>query len=358
MQNSGDDAFCEVAAWGASKYWNAKENLFFSSSIPKMVNSGNFYSPHANYRNFIRAIKDIFASDVFVSAGGSTFHSKLKITDLRSYAKAKKYIPHRGKIGAIGISLGPYKNLEAEKSTKAYLRKLDFLALRDQRSYEIAQSYNLSTTPILAFDLAALLPQIHPLRIESHKEGRDEIKIIGISLCNYESYTNGDKTKEKNRNDFILNILKRLMKNKNILFRFFIFNGNKIYGDEKLTNDSIGELLQCTKFSYEIIPYLGDVGATYTKINECDFIISTRLHASIFACYGGTPFILLEYHRKCTDFLNDVGHNQIYRVNDGDVSITSVCSAIDNILGNGKYQEPKFIKETRARALLNFTETI
>lgn len=356
-KNSGDDAFVEVASWGADKYWKSTNNLFLAADLPVVRTRVKNLEPHKNIFNFGKSVLKVLNSDVFVSAGGSTFHSSLKKTDLRLYAKFKKQIHLKGQTGAIGISLGPYRNVEAEKNTIQYLKTLNFLALRDTKSFEIAMSYNLPYKPVRAFDLAALLPDVYNNDIFNSNKGRGEEKIIGVSICNYESYTDGDLTKETRRNDYVLNILNLLKDNPKIKFRFFIFNGNPIVGDEKLTHKVISNLNSSGRLNFEVIHYLENVEKTMNRISECDIMFSTRLHASIFAAYSDTPFFLVEYHRKCSDFLNDIGQNNKYRIYDGDVSPDSVVSEIQSILFRNEYLKPSNLIETRKRALLNFTET-
>ncbi|MDC8099702.1 polysaccharide pyruvyl transferase family protein [Chryseobacterium rhizosphaerae] len=355
-KNSGDDAFVEVSAWGSRKYWQSTEQLFFAGELPQISTPAEHYFAHKNYLSFGKAVKDIVLSDVFVSAGGSTFHSALKKTDLRTYAKLKKSLGCKGKTGAIGISLGPFVNKGAEEDTKEYLKTLDFLALRDDKSYEQALSYNLPYQPVRAFDLAALLPEIY--NFDQHtREISEDLPIVGISVCNYESYINGDISKELTRNEFILNLIQQLRKHNNIMFRFFVFNGNSVMGDEKLTQEMIGNLNKDGKLKYEIVPYQPKVQDTFDRIAECSVVISTRLHASIFACYSNTPFFLLEYHRKCTDFLNDVGQAQNYRLLDGNVDAELIVTEIENIIFKKQILVPGNIKETIQRARLNFTAT-
>ncbi len=355
VKNSGDDAFVEVSAWGSKKYWGSTEQFFFAGDLPETHTPTRFYPAHKGYVNFARTVKDILMSDVFTSAGGSTFHSSLKKSDLRTYAKLKKQLGFKGQTGAIGISLGPYKNSEAEKNTIEYLKTLDFLALRDDQSYQLAKSYNLPNAPVKAFDLAALLPEIYNFQrpeIEAKQE-----HIVGLSICNYESYTGGDVQKEVNRNQFIKELILKLKKHKNIKFRFFIFNGNPVMGDEKLTREMISLVNQAGDLNYEVVPYLPKVEEMFLKIAECDAVVSTRLHASIFACYAQTPFFLLEYHRKCTDFLNDVGQPQSYRLHDAEVNPEEIAVEIENIIFEKSVKNPLYIAETTERARLNFTQT-
>lgn len=353
VRNSGDDAFIEVAAWGCNKFWKADEQIFIAKELPKIISPAKYIYAHRDYLNFARTIRDIFSSDAFVSAGGSTFQSSLTLKDLRTYSKLKKKLGIKGQSGAIGISLGPFKNMAAEKSTREYLKTLNFLALRDNTSYEMACSYDLPYKPVNAFDLAALLPNIY-----GHEQKQQHQKsVIGISVCNYESYTNGDINKEKKRNDFICALINSLKKNPTIKFRFFIFNGNSKVGDEALTQQIIRAVNTSREFDFEIIPYQPEVKEMFKKISECDVLVSTRLHAGIFACFSHVPFFLLEYHRKCTDFLDDIGQCDRYRLNNADAEVTFVAQEIENILFNKVSIAPSNLEISIDKALLNFTET-
>jgi polysaccharide pyruvyl transferase WcaK-like protein len=355
-KNSGDDAFVEVASWGAKKFWNANDHLFFADTLPTIKTSVKNWSPHKSYFSFSAAVFSVFNSDVFLSAGGSTFHSSLQMTDLRLYAKWKKKFHINGKTGAIGISLGPFISSKAEKDTISYLKTLDFLALRDNHSYNLACSYDLPFEPIESFDLAALLPLIYPNELNLSIQKSSTKKIIGISVCNYERYVNGDIHKEDMRNEYVLQILKILAKEKNYILRFFIFNGHKITGDEALSFSLIKKLEDAGLKNVEIVPYLSNVAETWNKVKECDLVISSRLHASIFACFAQVPFFLLEYHRKCTDFLNDIGQYERYRLHDGSKNVNDFIDQINEILNSGNYVKPKNVTEAMNKALYNFTK--
>jgi|3_EtaG_2_1085321.scaffolds.fasta_scaffold28915_2 polysaccharide pyruvyl transferase WcaK-like protein len=357
-QNSGDDAFVDVASWGASKYWGVTEHLFFASELPKIYKEVSHYSAHAGYLNFSKAIKDIFLSDIFITAGGSMFHSALTKSDLRTYVKLKKRLGFAGKTGAIGVSLGPYKSIKAENSTVNYLRTLDFLALRDTRSYLLAESYNLPYEPVRAFDLAALLPEIYNSRNNKITFNNNlNKKIVGVSICNYESLVGGELKKEEERNQYLFQVLKELSKEKDIRFRFFIFNGNERFGDKQITMNFIQKLNSGNDLAFEVIEYKKNVKATWENICACNLMISVRLHGAIFACYANVPFFLMEYHRKCTDFLKDVGQDEKFLLNPWNYSVSTITNTIMEVLNENNYIVPKNIQETKLRATWNFTKT-
>ncbi len=355
--NTGDDAFVEVASWGTQKFWGANDHCFLASKIPIVQNKkAQYYFPYQNKFSFVKAISKVTKADVFLSAGGSTLYKNIGLKDLRYYAGLKKSLNSDSQIGAIGVSIGPFKSLQDEKSVVSYLKKLDFLSLRDQRSFDVAQSFDLNCKPINAFDLAALLPDIYKLDIR--KSVSSKKKVIGISVCNYESYIQGDLDNEKRRNKFIIAVLASLSDlDRELELKFLKFNGDPKIGDGLLTDYFVNELKKYTNLTLTVVDYFKETREMYEVIHNCDLIISTRMHASIFACFANTPFLLVEYHKKCTDFLESVGQDSTYRLHDGEVEVTQVTGVISEIL-NGNYTQPSKRAQAKSKSLLNFTETL
>jgi polysaccharide pyruvyl transferase WcaK-like protein len=357
--NSGDDAFCEVASWGASKYWGATRHLFFSQALPQLKLRSRNYSPVAGRINRLRAAIDIRLADIFVSAGGSTFDTEITPQDVRAIAASRSRLEKSRAVGAIGVSIGPFRSSSDEKSVVNHLKKLDFLALRDKQSYVIAQGYNLSYEPVLAADLAALLPSIHGLSPNRKPETRSK-KIIGLAIGKHRmSDSEKEVVKEERRVNHIVTALAKFIDGNAppIHLRIFIFNGHHLYGDELIAKSMAEKIAAKCNCTVEIVNYNPSVGDVFRQINECDLLISSRLHASIFACYGRTPFLLLEYHRKCSDFLDDVGQHERFRIGDGDIDVFGMRELIEELLGTG-YFPPKNLQNTESRALLNFTATL
>jgi polysaccharide pyruvyl transferase WcaK-like protein len=351
FKNTGDDAFIEISSWGAEKYWNCKNNTFLGTSLPKTVHKINTRQIFSSIKGFDRVnlISHLTNSDYLISSGGSTFsdlpgHSNKALA--RHYQKFNKKL----KLGAIGVSIGPFKNSKAEHDVVSYLQSLDFLSVRDHRSFLYVNSLNLPYQPVNAFDLAALLPFVYENTFEFKAEP-DKQPTIGISICNYESYKGGSLFKEQNRNAFFKEVIDLIAKHTNAHFKVFIINGNKKFGDHEATNQLIKDI---DSNRVTIVPYLSNVEETWNEVKNCNLMISTRLHASIFACYAQIPFLLIEYHEKCSDFLSDVGQDESYRVYDGQVSPSSVLQKVNGILG-GSYIKPKFINETIALSAKNFT---
>lgn len=357
QQNTGDDAFCAISAWGAKHYWKTKETCFLSRQIPEFPFLGK---PVLRERCFFRGqglletICHLAITPILVFSGGSIFHSSCygfstrKIIDIAQSLK-------RIKTGAIGVSLGPYKTSEDRKGVKDFISKFSFLVLRDMRSYEDACSMNLPYKPVLAFDLAGLLPQVFGFVKETVSTAKDK-SILGVMLCHFEKYTNGDIENEKRREAFIADTLYKVSHEMPVTIRFFVFNGNKVYGDSALTKHIANTLSD--KATIEIIPYSPAPGLMWQKINQCHAVFSVRLHGAIFACMAKTPFLMVEYHRKCTDFLDDIGYIDKWRIGDMEVSADYAASLLIDMLNRKAGDFSIDIDSLTRKAELNFVSVI
>ena len=352
--NTGDDAFIEVASWGADKYWKKNKNIFLAkeANLPdtsKIIRGYPFSIP----KTYSLQSKILLRStNYLISAGGSTIHSELPANNIKALAVERKKRGTPLKIGGIGVSIGPFKSLNDEKATIEYLKNIDFLAVRDQASFDYVSSLNLPYQPINAFDLAALLPDIYGLnKIETTITSK---KTKGVSVCPVESINDKNNiADERSRNRSLVELLKHLDIDNDIHMKFFVINGNPRVGDLKLTLETIERV---APKSFEIIHYTKKTRTVWNEIKSCDFVISTRLHAAIFACFSNTPFMLNEYHRKCGDFLDNVGYEESLRLFNNEYSPKEKAGMITNILnGNYKYPYPKYTQEMKQKSELNFT---
>lgn len=349
--NTGDDAFVEVSAWGAKEIWKEDKVTFLGvkKRLPRTITSVKGY-PFRFPKSYNLQQKVLLNNTRYlISSGGSTFQNPILPGSLKdraaALAKARKI-----KLGAIGVSVGPFKNSKEELSNVEYLKSLSFLALRDRRSYEYAKSLDLPYEPVEAFDLAALLPDIYDY--DDFSKGHKKEKIIGVSVCNYERYIGGDVANEERRNASLIELLKELDTKINVTFRFFVINGSPNRGDLPLTQEIITKT--AFKNKVEIVPYNPNVRRVWLDIADCNFVLTTRLHAGIFACFANTPFMLVEYHMKCTDFLEDVGQAEFYRLNDAEFERNKIIERIQGLVEEGGWSFPHNRQLMVDRAYFNF----
>jgi polysaccharide pyruvyl transferase WcaK-like protein len=332
QKNIGDDIFGIISILGSKKYWNNSKTSLFSAKGPSIEKINIPYSLPKKQRikGELRILSyfEIIRSKYVILSGGSILHSIPPLSSARRFSFFLSKINFL-KMGAIGVSLGPFKSDIDYTYTKLVLQKFKFLSLRDKTSYEIACKMNLPYKPIQAADLAFMLKNLVDIN-ESTKE-KEKIKTIGVSLCHYERYQGKNIDNEKRREVAIFDVLNELKKNKQNKFRFFVINGNRISGDEDLILNIINQL-SLDSNTYEVIPYTPNTLEIYKKIMECDLMFSTRLHGAILAAVGDVPSILVEYHLKCRDYLDDIGVKKEWRVGDMDKSNISVLSIINKLL--------------------------
>lgn len=352
QSNTGDDAFVEVTSWGSKKYWHSTRNRFLARNDSLPITTIPTYGYPFDIPKTYRLQEKLLLSSTkcLISAGGSTIHSTLDKNNIKNIALNRKAADKNLKIGAIGVSIGPFKSLKDEKSVINYLKHIDFLAVRDQKSFEFARSLELPYKPINSFDLAALLPEIYGIgkkSLDKHK------KVIGISVCPVESIQNSHNIhNEYRRNKKTIELIKQLDKLDKIHFRFFVINGHPISGDLKLTNEIIS---LANPKSFEIVNYQKKTKTMWDKVSSCDFVISTRLHAAIFACFSNTPFMLNEYHRKCTDFLETIEFEEKLRLYDSEYDTKNKAILILDIINNTHRLNLTNYQHLIDKAKLNFT---
>lgn len=330
MDNVGDNCFGAISTWGAKNYWNTKQALLLSA---KEVGGPIKTYPSLNNKIIFRgqiiceSIWQILRASCVVWSGGSIFHSKVPFYTPRrlSFLASQSGITPTG---AIGVSLGPYKTGADQKAVYGYLGHLQFLALRDIASYEEACSINLPYKPVLAADLAMLLPKIIPEFISVTPQS----DILGITICHYETYTNKDRKNETRREKILYEALLHLVRQGfSGVFRFFVFNSNRINGDHDITMEFFNKL-KIEGARVELVPYSTDPISIWMKVAECTAMISTRLHGAIFAAAANVPCCLIEYHRKCTDFIVDAGVDEKWKIGDADCSAKVLSHKLGELL--------------------------
>lgn len=352
MQNIGDDAFCIVSEWYLRNMFNLKNLQYTASNLPDML----YKDTTTAYKNFNHINRAIYSAKILISrwnmiyVGGSTFFQKYgTIFDPRRMYKFKS--DKKCNLIGIGVSIGPFKNNTHYEDIKDYLSYFKYLSVRDKESYSIAKEMNLKCNPVQAFDLAVLLPEVY--KIEK-KENKSNNKVLGVSLCHYERYVNGDLEKERLREEKSLKILRKFVqRNKDYKIKLFVFNGNKEVGDNEITNKFYEEL---RKYCYiEIVNYTSNIKEFMLEMLECSIFYGIRLHSQIFAYSLNIPFLSVEYHKKCSEFLNYIEYEEEFRIGDNQIDEEEICEKLEKVFDKNELYKLK-LEQAKNLALLNFTE--
>ncbi len=134
--------------------------------------------------------------------------------------------------------------------------------------------------------------------------------------------------------------------------RLLTLNNHPVHGDDELVSIAARDLA-ARGICVEIVSR-ADVGvaAMWDAIQTCTAIVAVRLHAAIPAYLCNVPFVLHEYHRKCSDFLHDVGQQAELRI-DSETPVSQIKEAIAAALGGGS--QPRLnASDYRARAVQAF----
>ena len=139
MQNSGDDALMYATAWAAKHIIgceNTKVGLY--GNYTRETQSDHQLSLKFNQKfpgqNRLLHYKTALQSKRIIFGGGSVLHSETDINlkrQLMSLSNPKKSL-------AVGVSIGPFHSVSAEKSCAKFLNECGYVGVRDNESLEIA----------------------------------------------------------------------------------------------------------------------------------------------------------------------------------------------------------------------------
>jgi|GEM_PF-4969278 len=243
-----------------------------------------------------RYFQSLSGYDTFFFGGGSIFHTSNSILwKHQLLRKARKENPSLNS-AAVGISLGPFPDVHAERQALAFLQELDLIHCRDSASMAFAQQLagkvRLVQGRDLAFSVKALCPQLF---ISRKLKGR-----VGLSFILDPKL--GAAEKER-----------RFLKMQ-ALVDFLTFSGNEVvlvglYTGAKYSDDRLHDRLFSSaknKSLIRILHYKGDVPEIISCISSCSFYISMRLHGLITAFLSGVPFFALSSHSKVVEFCGSV----------------------------------------------------
>lgn len=339
FQNLGDDIFCVTADWICKNYWANYEPIFLGNKLPKISNSKQKIEiENAVARKVLEFIISIKAKYI-IYFGGSVLSTISGVTDIKYHYNLWKIF--NKKIGTIGTSIGPFKNDNNKKDIEEFISKFLFVSVRDFSSLHLAEQMKLKVKPGFSFDPAILISEVYPILKKDKSKSPNEGLKIAVSLCHYERYKGNNIEEEKKREDSINDFLNSLIEQYNDRISeiiFFVFNGNSKNGDTEIIetfNNSIKN-----KINTSIIDYSSDTLSICKEINKCNFLIGTRLHSGILAYALEIPFMLVEYHPKCTQFLNTINHNYRFKIENTKQNLES----FEKIILNDKVPDIKEVK--------------
>jgi polysaccharide pyruvyl transferase WcaK-like protein len=338
FQNFGDDLFPMACAKASASVFMGKKIAFLAPPIAGV--NGKFLVPAflaTWYRSrlwgrplrFLFLIYGLILADYFVLAGGSTLGTR---TSMR-LRETELIFARFGwtKIGAIGVSVGPFHNVQDEDFFKEYLEKLKFLIVRDIASVERARGLLPNIDVVSSVDLVGWLrPEI--AQAERSISAAGEL-LIGISVCNYKRITESDNEVFNSRWQCVKDAIAILCSERPCKVLVISLNGNQFNGDDRYSQKLCEELFS-VGCNVEIRKYRNPWDVVQS-IKSLDVLLTYRLHGAIVSYLAGTPFVLIEYHEKCRDFLDAIGSSEGSRIG-ADESTEHLLSCMKHVINSGK----------------------
>lgn len=299
MKNTGDDALLAASAWGAKKFLGSDTLIVNSPTTinipyhgqekPLLVETQKFPG-----QNRLKQYKAAFRADNIIFGGGSVLQNQHDINLKQDLLT----LTGRYNNNAIGIGIGPFNDIKAEKSCARLLNSCDFIGVRDEISLDIAHDIAPQANVKLTFDLApSLLSMTHNNYSAIERRG------IAVCLCPHERLKN-QPAAESNRIKEIAEALRKthLLTGEPIVF--VDFNGHKHLGDEAVHKETA---MLMREIPHEFIKYDPNPFNVLQRMSSFKIILSMRLHASIFGFLANTPVISMNYHQKCEAWCKQIG---------------------------------------------------
>lgn len=351
MQNSGDDALMHATAWGAKNLLQKQStSLGLYSSANQSVPVTRQYQLKYNQKfpgqNRLTQYKAALQSKAIIFGGGSVLHSESDINFKRHLMTLAGAQHSR----AMGVGIGPFQSIAAEKSCAGFLNECGFVGVRDQESFDIAKSLAPNAKVKKTFDLAPLL-----LCAKAEKIGSTPRTGIALSLCSVAINPMGevDHDAEKKRINDFCQLIYKVYKNTGQAITLIEFNGHAALGDWQINNAIVTRLQK--KIPIMVKKYNPDPFAVMADLASYKAVISMRLHGSILAYLANTPVLSINYHSKCQGWCQQIGLAENYQFNLKNIDVEGLEKELEQGLNTGFVSPSLAVSKALESALSNWS---
>ena len=185
--------------------------------------------------------------------------------------------------------------------------------MRDRKSVELLEKMQVPVKPLLSRDLVGALPLLLPPQSAPQTNATQTAPVLGISVCHFERLMGGDTAVEDRRNAALFEGVALFAKREGVRVRIFSLNSHPRWGDDTFSRE-LEHRLQQQGTEVAFISAKDNLLGCWHGLAACTAVLSVRLHGAITAYLCGVPFTLVEYHRKCTDLMDDIGQPSELRI--------------------------------------------
>lgn len=361
FSNYGDELFNLTTVLAARRWWPEHRVDILGPPVPGIETDYRVpaWFPTALYTSpgiFGKASRLGFLAsamlrrDLLLYAGGSTLSYSSIMKKIQRIAAERNFT----KFAAIGVSIGPFADAADEAEAARFLRKFTYFSVRDRKSVELLEKMQVPVKPLLSRDLVGALPLLLPPQSAPPTNATQSAPVLGISVCHFERLMGGDTAVEDRRNAALFEGVARFAKRSGVRVQIFSLNTHSRWGDETFSRE-LQHHLRHQGTEAEMISAKNNLLGCWHGLAACTAVLSVRLHGAITAYLCGVPFALVEYHRKCTDLLDDIGQPAALRIGSDCTEAAAIEKIIEQLFRCP--DKPSVPRESyAAEAALNFTQ--
>jgi colanic acid/amylovoran biosynthesis protein len=282
FNNFGDDLFLEILI-------NRYPNAHFDFITPSEDRIKNFLgNPRIKIVSRKQALKNVMSYDLYIMIGGSMFQQppNWKMQWLNLFLMVRTFKLFNKPCAIIGCNFGPYSNPSYLKSYKNIFKKLDYLSVRDEKSFNVLndKNINIHCYPDIAFSF-----DVEP----NNGDHRNKENIIGISIMDFgkENLYYEDKMAE---------ILSRIQQDTKI--KIFSFQNSNEINDLKVIKNVLSKINN-NGDHIEVVNYEGNMNSFLSHYEECRAFLTTRFHSLILSLMYNQKIVAINYNPKIENTL-------------------------------------------------------
>lgn len=282
MANFGDQLFVRTVEKQAHLLWPGASVRTFAPLHSEIYMSPG---PLGQLRRLATSLAGLAWADTVAMCGGSI------LQDVRGVAAVRVNLARKGRLEALGVSVGPFKGDQSVARVGAALGKMRRIVVRDVGSLERVHRLfpQVAGRTLLGGDLAALTqPSLGDL-------ARDDVLTICPSAA--------AQTRSSTLTSRVIDAASRSGTRD---VRLLALSCSQNSDDRPICVELRGAL-RSAGFRVELLDFssLG-VEGTCEALGRSRMVLSQRLHGAVVAYLSRVPFALEPHHDKCAEFCRDI----------------------------------------------------
>jgi polysaccharide pyruvyl transferase WcaK-like protein len=267
----------------------------------------------------------------------------------------------------LGMGFGPFVYLLTRWITQSGFMQCDFVTTRDAASIQEIQGWGSAIDKKLTrgFDLAACCLEDNDCAfLISEKYPRRNI--LGISVTSVRSTrTGGTQTDDCFWENFCIALSEVLAQTPDLTVRIFVIRGGTREGDGPLSLTIYQRLKDVDPLRVELVEYNPDPIQTLLAVAECRAFVATRFHAAVLAYLARCDLLIIPYHRKLNDLLEEIQlSSQACLMLDKNVTSNVIADKLRDLVGGLETFVPRLPVEkalkraqVHAQTVMRFSNT-